>query len=566
MVHPEIIKSDSRGDQDMLGFQPVYSTITGVSPRILRSVIKAALEEYLPSVVDLIPEDMTHRMGLPDLSSSIKGVHFPSEDLSINRLNQFDTPFHRRLVFDRFFLVMLTLAFRKKARERLPAPVFSIPSGLKEDLARFFPFQLTCDQMKAIENLIEDFTSGKPMNRLLLGDVGCGKTVVAVMAAYMSIRNKTQVALMAPTQVLAHQHMEYFSNLSHDMGFRPVLLTSGLKMAERRSLYGKIENGSCNLIIGTHSLIQDELSFLNLGMVIIDEQHRFGVGERAMMCRKGENPHLLVMTATPIPRTLAITVYGDMEVSTIREYPKGRRPVITRLVPRKQKRKVFEILKQKMTAGQQAFVICPVIEGAEERDLKNAVDMAHKLRKIFSPSFRVGLIHGRLSPDERGQVMDEFRRGLIDLLVGTTVIEVGVHVPGAAVMVIEHPERFGLAQIHQLRGRVGRGSERGLCLLVVDDDLPETAMTRLKALIETHDGFEIARKDFELRGQGELIGMRQAGMGELNFSEIMRESDLLMEAQREARRLVNSDPDLSRPGHARLKAVIESVLARPLDL
>jgi ATP-dependent DNA helicase RecG len=565
MIHPEIAVA-SEGSENGLGFYPVYSSIKGISTNILRSMIKAALDEYLMTVTDPIPKEILHRIGLPDLPSSVKQVHFPSEKLSVERLNRFNTPFHKRLIFDRFFVVMLTIAFRRKYRERRQAPVFSIPSRLREDLKRVFPFKLTPDQIKAVEDFIEDFSLGKPMNRLLLGDVGCGKTVVAAVAAYIGIRNALQVALMVPTQVLARQHMEYFSDLSPKMGFRPVLLAGGLKTGDRQDAYDGIRGGWYNLIVGTQSLIQEKLSFPKLGLVIIDEQHRFGVRERALMCRKGENPHLLVMTATPIPRTLAITVYGDMDVSVIKSYPVGHMPVITRVVSRREKRRVFHILRKKMSAGQQAFVICPVIEGSEDSDLKNAVDMAEGLRKILSPPFRIGLVHGRLAPNEREQAMEDFRKGMINLLVATTVIEVGVHVPRATVMVIEHPERFGLAQIHQLRGRIGRGSERGMCLLMVNDNLPDTARTRLETLVETHDGFEIAQKDFELRGHGELIGMRQAGMGELDFAEMMRESDLLLKAQQEAKRLVDYDPKLTRPENGRLRIMLESVLSRPLDL
>jgi len=433
-------------------------------------------------------------------------------------------------------------------------------------IEKSFPFKLTTHQKRAIEDIVTDFKKGKPMNRLLLGDVGCGKTVIAAVAAHICIRNNGQVALMVPTQVLANQHMEYFLSLSDGLGFRPVLLTGSLKAAERKEISAKIGNGEYNLIIGTHSLIQEKLSFYKLGLVIIDEQHKFGVRERALMDRKGENPHQLVMTATPIPRTLAITIYGDMDISTIKEYPEGHTPVVTQLVEEGRKRKVLETLKHRMSEGKQAFVICPVIEGSEDMDLKSAIETAEKLRKIFTPSFRVGLIHGQLSPDAREKVMDDFRKGLIDLLVGTTVIEVGVHVPGATIMIIEHPERFGLAQLHQLRGRVGRGSERGICYLIVSGNLSERAISRLKTLVENNDGFKIAQKDLELRGQGELIGMKQAGMGELDFMETMRESELLFKAKQEAERLIDSDPDLLHPENYRLKIMVESVLTKPLDL
>ena len=569
MVHPEIILPHVQGapsEGGGLGFYPVYPAIPGISANLVRAMIRSTLNEYLSALIDPIPEEIAGRVDLPHLSEALEHLHFPSEDSSFDALSRYDTPFHRRLIFDRFFLVMLTMAFRKKFKETRTSPTFSIPSGLWDDLKGFFSFRLTSHQMGAIGDVVADFTVGRCMNRLLLGDVGYGKTVVAAVAAHICIHNDHQVAIMVPTQELANQHLEYFLKLAPKMAFRPVLLTGKLKKSERQDVYEKIENGEFNLVIGTQSLIQKGLRFHRLGLVIIDEQQRFGVRDRASMDRKGENPHVFVMTATPIPRTLAITFYGDMDLSFIEGLPEGRKPVITRLVPEREKRKVFETLKQKMSAGQQAFVICPIIEVSEEMDLKNALEMAESLKKIYPPPFRIGLVHGRLITEERENVMHDFRKGLIHLLVGTTVIEVGVHVPNATVMVIEHPERFGLAQLHQLRGRVGRGKERGLCLLMATNDLPERSRSRLKILAENHDGFEIAKKDLELRGHGEWTGTRQAGVGELDLTEMMREPELLLAAKREAHALIASDPGLLQPENRHLKAMVESLLAKPLDL
>jgi len=566
MTHPDVTVLESRDAGDALGFYPVYSSVKGISENLLRSLIRSALDRYHGSVIDPVPRELTRKLALPGLMESIRFVHFPPKEASIEELNRFETCSHKRLIFDRFFSVMLTIAFRKRHRESASSPISMIPSELMDDIERFFPFRLTSHQFRAVEELIKGFTSGRPMNRLLMGDVGCGKTVVAAVAAYINVRNNRQAAIMVPTQVLANQHMEYFSGLSTEMGFRPVLITGGLKRIEREKVNEGIGKGRYNLILGTHSLIQEEISFADLGLVIIDEQHRFGVRQRALMDKKGENPHLLVMTATPIPRTLAITAYGDMEMSVIREYPEGRMTVETHLIEEERKRWVFETLRQRMSDGRQAFVICPVIEGSEETDLKSVLDMEEALRKILSPSFRIGLIHGNLPPEERSDIMNDFRKGLIDLLVGTTVIEVGVHVPNATVMIIEHPERFGLAQLHQLRGRVGRGPVRGICLLMLSENLPERAMSRLKALADTHDGFDIAQKDLELRGHGELTGMRQSGMGELDLSEMLKETDLLLDAKREARALIESDPELLLPQHGHLRVITESVLKKPLDL
>jgi ATP-dependent DNA helicase RecG len=404
------------------------------------------------------------------------------------------------------------------------------------------------------------------MNRLLQGDVGCGKTVVAAVASHVTVLNKRQVAIMVPTQVLAQQHYVYFKGLSESMGFRPVLLTGALKKADRLRTHEKIRNGDYNLIIGTQALIQERVSFGGLGLVVIDEQQRFGVRQRALLDKKGSNPNLLVMTATPIPRTLAMTVYGDLDISLIREYPKGHKPVKTHLVDEKDKRRVYETLKQRLSMGQQAMVICPVIEATEESDLKDALEMHSKLKKLFEPPYRVGLIHGRLAPEEKDRVMDQFSKGSIHLLVGTTVVEVGVHAPGATVMVVEHPERFGLTQLHQLRGRVGRGTERGLCLLMRPKALSEEGLSRLGVLVESNDGFEIAAKDLEMRGHGELTGIRQAGAGELNLKEMFREPELLMTAKREADELLAADPALSKDDNRNLRELVGSFSTEPLDV
>jgi ATP-dependent DNA helicase RecG len=312
-------------------------------------------------------------------------------------------------------------------------------------------------------------------------------------------------------------------------------------------------------------LIQEDLSFARLGLVVIDEQHRFGVRQRALLDKKGENPHLLIMTATPIPRTLAMTVYADLEISVIKEYPEGHQTVMTYLVDESQKRKVYNTIKQRISEGQQAIVICPVIERSEEMDLKDALQMYEKLKKLFTPLFRVALIHGRLSPHEKDRVMGHFREGLIDILVGTTVIEVGIHAEGATVMVVEHPERFGLTQLHQLRGRVGRGRKRGLCLLMLHKGLQEEALSRLKILVESHNGFEIARKDLEMRGQGKLMGVSQAGPGELDFTELFRDPELLIAAKTEAERVLEFDPELSSPESHFLREMVESTFAGPSD-
>jgi len=566
MVHPEVVKPPAGTAGEVLGFYPVYSSVEGLSSAMVRSLVMKALQGHLSSIIDPVPAELALALGLPSLEEALRSVHFPPKSCSITGLNAFQTESHKRLLFDRFFLVMLTIAFRKRDRKRKTCLNLTLSSEKREAAAQFFPFTFTQDQTRAVQDILRDLSSGRPMSRLLMGDVGCGKTAVAAVAAYACVQNKNQAAIMAPTQVLASQHLEYFSGLPGKMGFRPVLLTGMLKKNEREEIRRKIKEGFHNLVIGTQSLIQEDLAFRDLSLVVIDEQHRFGVRERALADRKGTNPHLLVMTATPIPRTLAMTVYGDMDVSVIKEFPRGHAPATARLVPETGKREVFDFLRARLSEGDQAFVICPVIEESEELDLKNATDMAEKLAKVLRPPCRVGLVHGRLPPQQREAVMAEFRAGRIHVLVGTTVVEVGVHVPGATVMIIEHPERFGLAQLHQLRGRVGRGSDRGVCFLMAAASLSENALSRLKVLVDHHDGFEIARKDLEYRGYGELIGMKQTGLGEMDLSEMMREPDLLFAAKEMADRLLDSDPQLSDPSHRGLRSFVESILTRPIDL
>ena len=565
MIHPDITLMDPNKSKGLLGFYPVYSGINGISGQILRSAIRQTLANWQTLLVDVIPKEITSRLGLPEIWEAIRCVHIPPEETSIDELNQFKTKYHRRLTFDRFFSVMLNVALRKRSREEQVGPKLSVPEGLLSHLHTCFPFSLTRSQVRVIEEILRDLCESKPMNRLLQGDVGCGKTVVAAAAAFVTVRNHWQVAVMVPTQVLARQHYLYFKSLSEGMGFNPVLLTGAMKRSERLRTHERISNGEYNLVVGTHTLIQEDLSFARLGLVVIDEQHRFGVRQRALLDRKGVNPHLLVMTATPIPRTLAMTVYADLDFSMITEYPKGRQRVSTQLMHANQKREVYRILQQRMAAGEQAMVISPVIERSEEKDLKNAIETHEKLKKILGSRFRVGLIHGRMDNAEKERVMEKFADRRTDLLVGTTVVEVGVHAPGATVMVIQHPERFGLTQLHQLRGRVGRGTKRGYCFLMVSKALSQQILSRLGILIRTHNGFEIASKDLEMRGQGELMGVKQAGAGELDLAEMFREPELLLAAKKKADALVDLDPKLLAPENRFLRQLVQAPFETPME-
>lgn len=565
MIHPDV-RAANDGPQQGMGIFPVYSEIAGLSTSAVRKIMADGLLQYLPSLKDPVPEAARKEIGLPDLGSAVRNLHFPDPSTSLEDLNGFRTPFHRRILFDRFFLILLLMGFVRKKRMKRPAPPWSIPSSFREEIRDLLPFDLTGDQSTALESVIGDLASGKAMNRLILGDVGCGKTILAILASHLCARNGYQTALMAPTQLLARQHFDDFERWARPLGFRPVLATGGMKRAERIASYARIRDGGFNVVIGTHALIQEGLAFWNLGLVVIDEQQRFGVRERVLLDHKGLNAHQLVLTATPIPRTLAIAIYGDMDLSEIRQFPKGRVPVRTLLAGEGRKREVFDGLRQCLARGEQAFVVCPTIEGVEEGDGKDAVQMASRLNELLSPPYEVGLIHGRLPAEEKESVLERFRKGDLHVLVGTTVVEVGVHVPGATVMIVEHPERFGLSQLHQLRGRVGRGSAPGVCYLIAERDTPERGMRRLNVLVEHQDGFEIARKDMEQRGFGQLAGMMQAGLGEIDLSEMMREPELLSKAKHAAEELLREDPDLVRPEHRPLRGFIDSMLTSPVDL
>jgi ATP-dependent DNA helicase RecG len=565
IIHPDVTRTDPKQMDSALGHYPVYPSIPGLTSRFIRSALKTALSRHLPDLHDPVPPEILKHAGLPPLDEALKYVHNPPLEASGNLLERFATPCQKRLTFDRFFVILLAIAYRRKGRITWSGPTMAIPPDPVMHTESFFPFSFSRDQRRVIQEIGGDLSSGYTMNRLLQGDVGCGKTAVAAAAARLAVMNGLQVSLMAPTQILAIQHMETFSRLPKEMGFRPVLVTASLTVGQRRDLYGRVQQGHFNLVIGTHALVQLSLVIPKLGLVIIDEQHRFGVRERALLSQKGDHPHLLVMTATPIPRTLALALYGDMAISMIREKPNKSRPVITRLVSAEEKREVYETFHHRLSKGQQAIVICPVIDSVGDGHLKSAVEMAESLKKVLSPPFRIGLLHGDQSPDERQAVMDQFRKRRIHLIVGTTVLEVGIHVPDATVMVVEQPERFGLAQLHQLRGRIGRGRHQGICFLMGAPGLSQKALDRLTFFVNENDGFKIAQKDLETRGQGDLMGLRQSGLGDLDLAEIIEEADLLLNANRAAALLLENDPDLIHPRNSLLKKVIDTILAKPID-
>ena len=514
---------------------PVYEKTGQLTTKMQRTLVFQALQQLPDEVFDPLPAPVRARERLIDRRPALELVHFPPADASIDDLNRFRSPAHRRLIFEEFFLFQLGIVLRRRRpdTERKPRPVV-VTDATRDAVRRVLPFRLTGDQKTVVRQIVEDMKRPQPMNRLLQGDVGSGKTIVALMAALVAMENGLQVAFMAPTEILAEQHFINIRRLMEASRFRLTLLTGATPAKKRREIAAELASGSTHMVIGTHALVQEGVSFRELGLAIIDEQHRFGVLQRATLRQKGLHPDVLVMTATPIPRTLALTTYGDLDVSVMREMPPGRQPISTAAKPESRRDDVYRFVRQQLEAGRQAYIVYPLVEESAKVDLKAATEMADHLAQDVFPEFRVALLHGRLKQDVKDRVMGAFVRGEYQVLVSTTVIEVGVDVPNATVMVIEHAERFGLSQLHQLRGRVGRGAHKSYCLLLYQAPLSEQGRERLKALTDTTDGFEIAERDLALRGPGDFFGTRQSGMPTLRVGDLLRDHGLMEEARREA--------------------------------
>jgi ATP-dependent DNA helicase RecG len=532
---------------------PVYPLTEGLSLRYLRLIIHNALEAYGARLEDVLPEPVRQRYELLDLRSALKQIHFPEDRPSCEQAR-------RRLVFDELFAIQLLLAFRRHRTETHESGLaFNIaPDGLVGRCRALLPFTLTSAQERVFQEIASDLASPRPMQRLVQGDVGSGKTVVAILAFLVAIENGFQCAMMAPTEILAEQHYRQLLRYLTPLGLRCALVTGKQGQKERRLIQQDLLSGQIHVAVGTHALIQEGVEFNNLGLIIIDEQHRFGVRQRACLKAKGQNAELLSMTATPIPRTLALTLHGDLDLSEIDELPPGRTPVATKLIAPGQKRELWNFLRREIEKGRQAYVVFPLIEESETLAAKAATVEYEKLRTGVFQDLKLGLMHGKLKPAEKDEVMEKFRGGYLDILVSTTVIEVGVDVPNATVMVIENADRFGLAQLHQLRGRVGRGANQSYCFLVADVR-SETTRQRLEIMTQTNDGFVIAEKDLELRGPGEFLGIAQSGLPDLLLADLVRDARTLEQARQAAIALVKSDPELSR--HARLRRVVESRMA-----
>ena len=554
--HPDVEMVDGDMEKDYLNFKrivPVYSETEGLYQRTLRRLMNTILEGYADELSSPIPSEIAGRQNLIDIRDAFRRVHFPSEGESVDALNLQRSDGHRRIIFDEFFLLELGMALKKREVTLEPGIAFKTNGVLAQRLLSLLSFKLTRAQESVLAEIKADLQKPHPMNRLIQGDVGSGKTVVALFTCLYVIECGYQAAIMAPTEVLAEQHFLNLHRWLEPVGVKVGLLTSSVKGSDREDLYQRIRTGNVQLVIGTHAVVQEAVEFNRLGLAVIDEQHKFGVVQRGLLKKKGESPDVLVMTATPIPRTLAMTIYGDLDVSLIDEMPPGRVSVETKVFPESARARVYRIVEEEIKKGRQAFVVYPLVEESEKLDLKDATRMAEHLQKEIFPEFRVGLLHGRMKSDEKEAMMTEVQRGRIQILVATAVIEVGIDIPNASVMVIEHAERFGLSQLHQLRGRIGRGCYPSKCILLAQYRSSEEARVRLRAMEKTTDGFKIAEEDLGIRGPGEFFGIRQSGLPDFRVAHIVRDTPILIEARKEAFRIVQEDPELTHPDHRGLK-------------
>jgi ATP-dependent DNA helicase RecG len=531
----ELLDEDDGPASPDLGHRvPIYEESAGITSRQFRRIISSALSDLVQQIDDPLPSDIRKAQGFPDIRTCLERIHFPQADDDLAKLNQRRSPYHRRLIFEEFFLLELILALRQVQSRTQKGARFETSDAIRQQVKRILPFHPTLAQKRVLKEIVDDLKARYPMNRLLQGDVGSGKTIVAFEAIVIAVENGYQAALMVPTEILAEQHYISAKRILGPLNYQIGVVRRSIKKTEKLQLMEKIASGEAQVVIGTHALVEEHVGFKRLGLVIVDEQHRFGVVQRLQLMGKGENPNTLVMTATPIPRTLAMTLYGDLDVSVVDELPPGRTPIKTIHVSDRETERIYRLITRELEQGRQAYVVYPLIEESEKIDLKSATEGFKKLSEIFD-GYRVALLHGRLKSDEKEAIMVAFSAGEIHMLVSTTVIEVGVDVPNATIMLIEHAERFGLAQLHQLRGRVGRGVNASLCILMTPGRLNDVARQRIQAMVSTNDGFRLAEVDLQLRGPGEMAGTRQSGIPEFRIANLMLDTELLSLAQKEAR-------------------------------
>ncbi len=540
------------GRGDFYGMIPVYSLTAGLTSKMINLAVKAALDSALENAADALPPSVRQKHKLCEIEYAVREIHNPDDETALKIAR-------RRLVFEELLILSLGLlkvgsSDEKRKTEKLEAKSL-------EEFYNILPYKLTEGQLSAIDEIILDMTSGNAMNRLVQGDVGCGKTMVAAAAMYFAFLNGKQSAMMAPTEILAVQHYENIKETLGKLGVKVSILTGSMKAKDKKEIKEALAKGTAHVCVGTHAILTEDVEFKNLALVITDEQHRFGVAQRTNLAQKGVCTHTLVMSATPIPRTLALIVYGDLQVSRITQMPKGRKPVETLKIDSGKRQRAFNFIKSKLDMGNQAYIVCPLIENTgEEHSLKSAVEYAGEIAKRQFADYSVGIIHGKMKAWEKDKIMEQFKTGKIQLLVSTTVIEVGVDVPNAIVMMIENAERFGLSQLHQLRGRVGRGNDESWCILVSDSKNPET-QRRLKVLCDTNSGFDVAEEDLKLRGAGDFFGNRQHGLPEFKIASLTGDFDVLQEARKEAEEILSLDPDLQSFENRYLNSKMKSMFA-----
>ncbi len=536
ILHPEfeILPADEDAEASLHTGRivPIYEAVSKLTPRVMRTLVHRVIESFEP-LEDHLPASLRSKLKLPDLWTAVRETHFPPPGCDLRLLNAFRTQAQFRLILEEFFWLECGLALKRAKARTLPGIAFEIDDRIRERVKAMLPFKPTGAQKRVIKEIADDMRAPHPMNRLLQGDVGSGKTIVAAEAAVIAIENGYQVAVLAPTEILATQHAYYFKQILGKLGYVVILLTGSASDREKTQLKKLVAEGLANVVIGTHALLEKDVEFARLGLAIIDEQHRFGVMQRLGMVQKGVHPDALVMTATPIPRTLSMTLFGDLDVSVIDELPPGRKPIITKHASGERVEQVYSFVKRQILEGRQAYVVYPVIEESETQAVKAAEKMYEHLSRVVYPDLKVGLMHGRLAAAEREEIMRQFKEGRIQIMVSTTVIEVGVDVPNASVMLIEQAERFGLAQLHQLRGRVGRGAAQSYCILVTEK-MGDASRERIRTLVESTDGFYIAEMDLKLRGPGEFFGTKQSGLPALRVANLLRDSEILEIARREA--------------------------------
>ena len=543
MINPhfEIITEEHEDSIHIGRIVPIYRRTGTMTTRQIRTIVSLVLQGLKGVLEDDLPEWLQSRYGFPTFEESLNQLHFPDlpvssdKSLFMKKLEAGKTPSQQRLAYEEFFDFQRGLNILRSNRSQMQKKrKLKITPHIRDVIKSILPFHPTSAQKKVLKEIAEDLGSNRVMSRLLQGDVGSGKTIVAVQAIIIAIENKLQAVLMAPTEILAEQHYETLTQYLTDLGYSIALLTRRVKGQKRQQVLKKMEKGEIQIVIGTHSVFQKGVFFKKLGLVIIDEQHRFGVYQRSQLQKKGQNPDTLVMTATPIPRSLALTLYGDLDLSIIDELPPGRQPIQTVIRTESHRRHVYEVLKKKIINGQQCYIVFPLVEESDKLELRSATEMAKKLRQTLFCNLKVALLHGRLSGEEKDNIMCRFKNGEVDVLVSTTVIEVGIDVPNASLMVIEHANRFGLAQLHQLRGRIGRGQKHSYCVLLTESGISSEARERLRILQKTNDGFQIAEKDLELRGPGDFVGTKQSGLPQFHFANLVRDQIWLERAQVDA--------------------------------